>query len=232
MTKKTIGILGGMGPLATADLFQKIVLHTDAKSDQEHPRVVIDSNTDIADRTAALLHGGADPVPEMVKSARRLESIGADFLIMPCNTAHNYFNEVEAAVNIPMLHMIALTRDALRSRGVKRAGLLATDGTVQTGIYRRTFADSGVELLEPVGSDQRAVMDVIYNGVKAGDLSHDVSAFRAACEALFVSGAQALILGCTELPLAFELYHLDYPAVDPTLELALGAIRFAGYQVK
>ena len=75
-------------------------------------------------------------------------------------------------------------------------------------------------------------MDVIYNGVKAGDLSHDVSAFRAACEALFASGAQALILGCTELPLAFELYHLDYPAVDPTLELALGAIRFAGYQVK
>ena len=94
MSKKVIGILGGMGPLATADLFQKITLHTVAACDQAHPRVCIDSNTDIADRTAALLHGGEDPVPEMIKSAKRLESIGADFLIMPCNTAHNYYEQV------------------------------------------------------------------------------------------------------------------------------------------
>ena len=94
MSKKVIGILGGMGPLATADLFQKITLHTVAACDQAHPRVCIDSNTDIADRTAALLHGGEDPVPEMIKSAKRLESIGADFLIVPCNTAHNYYEAV------------------------------------------------------------------------------------------------------------------------------------------
>ena len=118
MSKKVIGILGGMGPLATADLFQKITLHTVAACDQAHPRVCIDSNTDIADRTAALLHGGEDPVPEMIKSAKRLESIGADFLIMPCNTAHNYYEQVCEAVTIPVLHMIALTRDALKARGV------------------------------------------------------------------------------------------------------------------
>ncbi len=233
MSKKVIGILGGMGPLATADLFQKITLHTAASCDQEHPRVCIDSNTNIADRTAALLHGGADPVPEMVKSAKRLESIGADFLIMPCNTAHNYYEQVCAAVGIPVLHMIALTRDALKARGVKRAGLLATDGTVQTGIYQRTFAGSGVELLVPEDADdQAAVMDVIYNGVKAGDLTHDVTAFRAACEHLLARGAEVLILGCTELPPAFALYRLGYPSVDPTLELALGAIRAAGCGVK
>ena len=118
MSKKVIGILGGMGPLATADLFQKITLHTVAACDQAHPRVCIDSNTDIADRTAALLHGGEDPVPEMIKSAKRLESIGADFLIMPCNTAHNYYEQVCEAVTIPVLHMIALTRDALMKAGV------------------------------------------------------------------------------------------------------------------
>ena len=216
MSKKVIGILGGMGPLATADLFQKITLHTVAACDQAHPRVCIDSNTDIADRTAALLHGGEDPVPEMIKSAKRLESIGADFLIMPCNTAHNYYEQVCEAVTIPVLHMIALTRDALKERGVKCAGLLATDGTVQTGIYQRTFEQSGVA----------------YNGVKAGDLTHDVTAFRAACEHLLARGAEVLILGCTELPPAFELYHLDYPNVDPTLELALGAIRAAGCETK
>ena len=203
--KKVIGILGGMGPLATADLFQKITLHTAAACDQEHPRVCIDSNTNIADRTAALLHGGADPVPEMVKSARRLESIGAELLIMPCNTAHNFYDAVASSVSIPVLHMIAATRDALKTRGVRCAGLLATDGTVQTGIYQR---------------------------VKAGDLAHDASAFRAACEHLLARGAEVLILGCTELPPAFDIYHLDYPNVDPTLELALAAIRAAGCETK
>lgn len=109
----------------------------------------------------------------------------------------------------------------------------ATDGTVQTGIYQRTFEQSGVALLTPdSAADQAAVMDVIYNGVKAGDLTHDVTAFRAACEHLLARGAEVLILGCTELPPAFELYHLDYPNVDPTLELALGAIRAAGCETK
>ena len=236
MNKRTIGILGGMGPLATADLFQKITLHTAAIFDQDHPRVCIDSNTNIADRTAALLHGGTDPVPEMLKSAQRLESMGADFLIMPCNTAHNYYHAVAGSVSIPVLHMIAITRDALVARGVRCAGLLATDGTIQTGIYQRTFAGSGVELLTPDNeADQAAVMDVIYNGVKAGDLSHDPSAFRAACEHLLARGAEVLILGCTELPLAFRLYSLDdtqFPSIDPTLELALAAIRAAGCQTK
>ena len=227
--KKVIGIIGGMGPLATADLFQKIVLHTKASCDQEHIRVCIDSNTNIPDRTAALLHGGKDPVPEMTKSAKRLESIGADVLIMPCNTAHNYYDAVKASVNIPVLHMIALTRDSLLKKGVKCAGLLATDGTVQTGIYQRTFEGSGIDLIMPdTKESQDAVMDVIYNGVKAGDMNHDVLRFKKTCEELVERGAEVLILGCTELPPAFDIYKLNYPHVDPTLELALGAIRFAG----
>ena len=232
MDKKVIGILGGMGPLATADLFQKITLHTVASCDQEHPRVCIDSNTNIADRTAALLHGGADPRGEMIKSAQRLESIGADLLIMPCNTAHNFYDDVAASVKIPVLHMIALTRDALKEKGVKCAGLMATDGTVQTGIYQRTFDGSGIDLLVPEAEDQAAVMDIIYNGVKAGDMNHDVTAFRRTCENLIARGAEVLILGCTELPPAFDIYRLTYPNIDPTLELALGAIRAAGCTVK
>jgi len=152
---------------------------------------------------------------------------------MPCNTAHNFYDAVASSVSIPVLHMIAITRDALKSRGVKCAGLLATDGTVQTGIYQRTFEGSGVELLTPDHSeDQSAVMDIIYNGVKAGDLTHDATAFRAACEHLLARGAEVLILGCTELPPAFDIYHLDYPNVDPTLELALAAVRAAGCETK
>ena len=149
MEKKTIGIIGGMGPLATADLFEKIVGHTKAACDQEHLHVVIDSNTNIPDRTAALLHGGADPLPELAKSAGRLEKMGADVLIMPCNTAHNYYDGIAAAVSVPVLHMVRLTAQALVERGVKKAGLLASDGTVRTGIYQKSFAGSGVELLTP-----------------------------------------------------------------------------------
>lgn len=228
MEKKTIGIIGGMGPLATADLFEKIVRHTRAASDQEHLHVLIDSNTNIPDRTAALLHGGADPLPELAGSARRLEEMGAQVLMMPCNTAHNYYDGVAAAVSVPVLHMVRLTAGALAERGVKKAGLLATDGTVQTGIYQRSFAGTGVELLTPDEAGQRAVMEMIYSGVKAGNMAFDAGPARAAMERLLSAGAETLILGCTELPLAAELYHIDLPAVDPTLELALAAIRFAG----
>lgn len=228
MEKKTIGIIGGMGPLATADLFEKIVGHTKAACDQEHLHVVIDSNTNIPDRTAALLHGGADPLPELTGSARRLEAMGADVLIMPCNTAHNYYDGISAAVSVPVLHMVRLTAQALVERGVKKAGLLATDGTVRTGIYQKSFAGSGVELLTPDEAGQRAVMEMIYQGVKAGDMAFDAKPARQAMERLLAAGAEVLILGCTELPLAVKLYGIDLPAVDPTLELALAAIRFAG----
>lgn len=228
MGKKTIGIIGGMGPLATADLFEKIVGHTKAACDQEHLHVVIDSNTNIPDRTAALLHGGADPLPELAKSAGRLEKMGADVLIMPCNTAHNYYDGIAAAVSVPVLHMVRLTAQALVERGVKKAGLLATDGTVRTGIYQKSFAGSGVELLTPDEAGQRAVMEMIYQGVKAGDMAFDAQPARQAMERLLAAGAEVLILGCTELPLAVKLYGIALPAVDPTLELALEAIRFAG----
>lgn len=228
MERKIIGIIGGMGPLATCDLFEKIILHTRAGSDQEHLRVLIDSNTNIPDRTAALLRGGADPTPELISSGKKLAAMGAQVLVMPCNTAHGFYDAVQAAVDVPLLHMIRLTAQALSERGVTRAGLLATDGTVRTGIYQRTFAGTGVELLTPEEAGQRAVMDMIYRGVKAGRRDYDAAGARRAMEDLLARGAQTLILGCTELPLAVRLYGLDFPVTDPTLELALGAIRFAG----
>ncbi len=228
MTKKIIGIIGGMGPLATADLFEKITLHTRAQRDQDHLRVLIDSNTGIPDRTAALLHGGEDPAPQLVASAVLLEKMGAEVLVMPCNTAHSFYDAITAAVRVPVLHMIRLTAQALRERGVAAAGLLATDGTIQAGVYQKAFAGTGIRLLTPEGADQQAIMDLTYRGIKAGDLHHDPAPARRAMEELLGRGAQTLILGCTELPLAAKLYHLDYPFTDPTLELALGAIRFAG----
>lgn len=230
--KKIVGVIGGMGPLATVDLYRKIVEHTLADCDQAHVRTIIDSNTNIPDRTAALLSGGESPVRELQSSARLLERAGAQVLVMPCHTAHCFYDEVQAAVQVPVLNMIELTVRELKRRGVARAGLLATDGAVQSGIYQRHFEGSGIELLLPDPEGQAALMDMIYSGVKAGRSDYDTQAVRTALDSLIDAGAQTLILGCTELPPAFEMYGLDYPNLDPTLTLALAAITASGGTVK
>ena len=143
--RKTIGILGGMGPLATCDLFSKITQITDASCDQEHVRICIDSNTEISDRTNAIIHHGKDPVPEMVKSAVRLQGLGADVLIMPCNTAHYFYDRILPFVDIPFLSMIDETAKVISDRGLRKIGLLATDGTLQTAVYEKAFK-SGASL--------------------------------------------------------------------------------------
>lgn len=230
--KKIVGVIGGMGPLATVDLYRKIVEHTLADCDQAHVRTIIDSNTNIPDRTAALLSGGESPVRELQSSARLLERAGAQVLVMPCHTAHCFYDEVQAAVQVPVLNMIQLTVQELKLRGVARAGLLATDGAVQSGIYQRHFEGSGIELLLPDPEGQAALMDMIYSGVKAGRTDYDTQAVRTVLDRLMDAGAQTLILGCTELPPAFEMYGLDYPNLDPTLTLALAAITASGGTVK
>lgn len=229
--KKTIGVIGGMGPLATIDLYDKIVGHTGAACDGEHIHVIIDSNPAIPDRTAAILGRGVSPVPALAESARRLEAAGADFLVMPCNTAHYFYEDVCAATRLPVLHMLRLSALEVQKRGISKVALLATDGTVQSGIYARLFEEYGIPFVLPSTQAQKAVMDVSYRGVKAGRREYDVTSLRAALEALLQSGAEAFVLGCTELPLAFARYGLDYPALDPTDILARAAVVQAGYRL-
>lgn len=228
MKKKTVGIIGGMGPLATADLFKKIVLNTKAESDQEHLKVLVDNNTDISDRTSAILYGGKNPVPQLTKSALLLWAMGAEVLVMPCNTAHYFYNDVQNAVDIPVLHMIEITCNSLLKKGIKKAGLLATDGTIESGIYQGVFDKSGIELLKPDTYGQKEIMDMIYKGVKAGKKDYDTKKIREILDKLISDGAETLILGCTELPLAFDMYNLNYETCDPTLELAKAAVLTCG----
>lgn len=227
MERKTIGIIGGMGPLATADLFQKIIINTKATDDREHLRVLIDNNTAIPDRTKAVLEQGEDPVPQMTASARLLQQMGADLLLIPCNTAHCFYDAVQRAVDIPVLHMIRLTAMRLRNQGIRKAGLLATDGTIAGGLYEKSCKEYGITLLCPDCEEQKAVMDLIYNGVKAGREDYDITRIQQAVRSLLQQGAQTIILGCTELPVAVSMYHLQFPFTDPTLELARSAVRAA-----
>lgn len=228
---KTIGIIGGMGPLATVDLFAKIVKRTKALTDQEHIPILIDNNTRVPDRTAAILEGGADPVPELVRSALRLEAMGADALLMACNTAHYFADEIRKFARIPLLHLIEEAAKEAKARGLQCVGLLATEGTCRTGIYDRAFEAQGVRLLKPPAALEAHVMDIIYKGVKAGAAMYPLDGIRETLDELKGRGAQSFVLGCTELPLAFELYGIEAPTIDPTEVLARSAIRFAGKEI-
>lgn len=224
--KKSIGIIGGMGAAATCDLFNKIITMTDAKSDQEHIHVLIDSNTNIPDRTKAILERGEDPVPEMVRSGIRLQSMGADVLVMPCNTAHYFYDKITPFFDIPLLNMLKLTAQEIRKRDIRKIGLLATDGTIQSKVYHDVLTELGIDLVIPSSEKQMSVMDVIYKGIKASERNIDLAGFYDAIDDLFEQGAEILILGCTELPVAFDIFHIDKPAIDPTAVLAEAAIQF------
>jgi aspartate racemase len=224
--QKSIGIIGGMGALATCDLFKKIIDMTDAKSDQEHIHIYVDCNTNIPDRTKAILQGGKDPVPEMVRSGVRLQSMGADVLVMPCNTAHYFYDKITPFFDIPLLNMLKETAKEIKKRKIRKIGLLATDGTIQSGVYHKALTDIGIDLVIPSPMQQTSVMDIIYNGVKASNRNININEFYGAIDKLFEKGAEVLVLGCTELPVAFKMFHIDRPAIDPTSVLAEAAIRF------
>ena len=232
--KKTIGILGGMGPLATADLFRKIVTMTKAGCDNDHIRIYIDDNASIPDRTAAILSGGKDPTPIMADSLKKLEACGADCIIMPCNTAHYFLPRLQAMTEVPFLSMLEATAKTCASTFPgKTAAILATKGTLATGLYEEALKAQGVSYLVPNADEQDALMRVIYEGVKA-DAAPE--AYRADMEGvmktLAARGADYFILGCTELPVAADLLDLTQPMIDPTTELAKAAITFCGYDLK
>ncbi len=232
--KKTIGILGGMGPLATADLYRKIVLLTDAGCDNDHIRVFIDSNCRIPDRTAAILSGGTDPLPEMASALRNLEKCGAECIIMPCNTAHYFLPALQAQTAIPFISMLEATaRACAAAYPGKRAAILATRGTLATGLYERALEKEGVDFLLPEEPQRDVLMHLIYEVVKAArPLAPEADLWAQLLEQLRRAGADYFILGCTELPIIADTLPAPGPFIDPTAELAKAAIRFCGYGVK
>ena len=232
--KKTIGILGGMGPLATADLLIKITMATRADCDREHIRVYIDSNAAIPDRTEAILHGGEDPVPEMTNALRNLERCGADCVVMACNTAHYYLPRLREKSRIPILDMLAITaRCCARRYPGKKAAILATTGTLQTGLYGRALEGEGVDFLLPDEKQQKWLMHLIYDVVKASrPMQPEEADWTGLLEELRQRGADYYILACTELPIVANTLPDKGPFVDPTEELARAAVSFCGYPLK
>ena len=197
-SSKTIGILGGMGPAATIEFFRRLVAATPAAVDHAHLRILIDNNPHVPDRTQAIFGLGPDPGPALADMARGLAASGADFLTMPCNTGHVFQAAIRDAVSIPFIDMIQETAGVI---AVKKAGLLATTGTVHAELYRKACDQRGIELVVPDDEDQELVMDIIRR-VKAGGAGSSVRDHAAVVVArLAARGAEVVIAGCTEISL-------------------------------
>ncbi len=229
---RTVGILGGMGPAATVDLFHRIVQATPAHRDQDHLPILIVNDPSVPDRSQAILHGGPDPVPRMVEGLQRLARMGADFAVIPCNTAHHYLPQLRAAVAIPILDMIQETVAALARAHpqVRQVGILATQGTLSVGLYQQALEAAGRVPLVPEPAAIRELMEAIYGpeGIKARGVTPPARArLQAVGRALQARGAQALILGCTEIPLALGPGDLPVPLIASNQALAEAAVREA-----
>lgn len=231
--KKTLGVIGGMGPLATVKLFEKIVLLTDAQSDQEHVHIIIDNNTLISDRSTYILAGGEDPRNELISSAKKLQDMGADFLIMPCNTAHYFYDEVVDNISIPFLNMIEETARYIieNHKDIKSIGLLATEGTYNTGVYDKTFNKYGLNIIIPSLQKQAYIMELIYN-IKKGIHQDNLEGYYKAMEEIREQNVDHFIMGCTELSVALQLYNLKGNYIDAMDVVAKKAIEYSGSKVK
>lgn len=230
--KKTLGIIGGMGPLATADLFYKIIALTDADDDKGHIHILIDNNPKIPDRTKAILAGNDAPFGYILESAQKLVDMGADILLIPCNTSHVFYQRLCESVTVPIINMVEETAKHIAAMKLEKVGLLATTGTLHARLYERALEKHGIETVRPSADGQAQLMSLIYRGVKAGANTFDTAPFIDSLNEMTAKGAENFVLGCTELPVAFENYHIAFPIVDPGMILAKAAIIQAGYPVR
>ncbi len=229
---KTLGIIGGLGPMASAYLLQLIIEMTDAKTDQEHLDVILFDRPGVPDRTAHILDPSKpSPLPSMKNTARTLEKLGAGVLCAPCVTSHYFYKELSESVSVPFLNMVAETAAELKAADKKRPGIMATTGTVSTGLFQNAFAAAGLEAVVPGEKGQKLVMSLIYDEIKAGKPA-DPRKFKAVREELLAAGCDAVVLGCTELSLIKKSAGLGEGYLDALEVLAKRAVTACGGPLK
>lgn len=231
---RIIGILGGMGPLATAYFLTRFVQLTDAERDQDHLHIIVDDYAMIPDRTAHLTSNGPDPLPYMIEAGLRLKNAGAEIVTMPCNTAHYYYEPLRKAVGLDFVHMPRTAAEAaVKAVGPGgKVGVLATVGTISNGIYKRELEALGCEEVIPGPAGQEIVTKAIYDGVKAGKGPESVAGFIKAVDELDEKGARAMILGCTELSVVGSWLNLKEGFIDAIDVTAVKVIELAGGKAK
>jgi aspartate racemase len=214
-----------MGPGATVDFMATLLALTPASADQDHVHMLVDNNPGIPGRQEAILRGGPSPAPALADMARRLQAAGADFLVMPCNTAHAWRADIQSAVDIPLVSIVDATVAACRD--YKSVGLLATAGCLRSRIYQEAAGAAGIELVLTTDAELDEFMELMFR-IKQGDTSETIAAsILQLADALAGRGAEAIIAGCTEIPLALKHESPGMPLVSSTDELAKETIALA-----
>ncbi|MEG0570808.1 MAG: amino acid racemase [Oscillospiraceae bacterium] len=214
MSSITLGVIGGVGPLSTAYFMEAVINATDVKTDQEHIDMIVLNHTQIPDRTAFILKESQDdPVKLMVEDAQKLEQMGAKVIVTPCNTAHYFYNALQESDNVTFINMIFETAEVIKKSGIKKVGILATNGTIKTSLFQTALKNVGIEGVIPSQLMQSYVMDLIYDDVKGGKPVR-MDKFAAVVDELKTKGCEAVILGCTELSVIKKEYKLDKFYVD------------------
>lgn len=233
--KKTLGVIGGMGPLASQLFYKMIIDQTDAKKDQDHLDMIILNHATMPDRTEAILSGQTeDLVQRLIADAKMLESNGVGHIAIPCNTSHVLIDKIQESVGIPIINMVNETvnhiANAFNCKDMK-VGILATDGTINTGLYQRALENAGFSADVPSPEMQKLVMKIIYDGVKnGGDV--DYSDFMKIQEEMVELDCQAVILACTELSCFHQTYELPPYYIDAMAILAEKSIIACGGKLK
>ena len=230
--KKILGVIGGVGPIATSYFMELVIKMTDARTDQEHLDMIIYNIPSIPDRTAYILdHEKPNPLPVMLDIAKKLEAQGVEFLAIPCCTAHYFEEELESHITKPFIHIIKATVKYLKERGISSVGVMATDGTINAGLFRKEIEAEGMTFIKPSPERQADVMHIIYDNVKANE-KPDMARFNKVAEELKSNGAEVIILGCTELSLVKRDCFIGHGFIDAMEVLAQQSLIACGSTLK
>ena len=225
----TVGVLGGMGPEATIDFMAEVLQLTDADRDQEHIHLIVDQNPKVPNRQQAIRSGNDDVGPMLAEMAARLERAGADFLVMPCNSAHVFDSAIREATSLPFISIVDVCVESIPQAGPDggRVGLMATDGLAETGLYQRALGKAGFEAVLPNAREQERLMTLIHR-IKGGDKQDDVArGTEELARVLVERGAATVLAACTEIPLVLKAEHLTVPLVSSTEALAKRTVALA-----
>ena len=235
MKEKTLGILGGVGPMATIYFEALLADLTKAASDQEHIPMIVYNHAQIPDRTAYILDNRQpNPLPVMQRDAQLLERCGCDYIVIPCNTAHFFYDEIQASVSVPIINILDVTVKYCQATipALHSIGVLATEGTIRSKAYQKIIEAYGLTCVLPTEEELAVLMDIIYNQVKAGK-EVDIYAFQRLIHAMKERGADAVVLGCTELSVIKKDFNIDrYDVVDAMECLARASITACGKEIK
>lgn len=225
---KKLGIIGGLGPMAGAYFLQLVTQMTDAAKDQEHIEVILHSCPAIPDRTAYIIGKSEDnPLPEMCRIGKSLVQSGAEMIAIPCMTAHYFHDELEQQVGVPVIHAIRETAKYLKERQIDSVGIMATDGSVQSGLFEKELQKENIRCIYPSQEKQKLVMSLIYDDVKSGNGISMEKLDKISGE-LFASGAKVILLGCTELSIAKRDFTLGAGFLDVMEVLAKCSVEQCG----